>query len=598
MKLATIFVDIVGRNAQLVKVMRQSRKSVSMFTIAGGNLIASFVENSIAAFLRLGRSVVRTFANMVRTVRDATFRISRYSVLMAADVIEWQNLFQVATGRMSKYLEDWANRFSRVIGLNRYEVQRNIATFYLWFTAMGFTARQAANMARNIAQVTYDIASLRNLDFEDVLVRIQSGLVGITRPIGRLGILIHEEQIQMHALTEGIIRQGQELTPLQKIFARYSLILKGAARDMGDMWRTAERAQNALRRLKARARELAADFGMMLIPTWERVLRLGHWLIDLVRSLDWRKIAVDVSAKVKTGWDVTIAGLKKFWSASRGYIEGFLAVMAGLWAFVKAIGKGIASWFEISKVQAKGLISAFAAVFRFIERSIRAVGMFVNATISSILGAVSVLYTPKEAIQAFTAGTDALLELYQERVRQVYETHEKAFENIVAAPARMLREAVGALSRPMAGMLGLTPMGIPVNAFREFTETSRTAKEKIQEFFDSIEQGTNKSVNEAKKWWNLLKLMWTTPRPKGTEPPYAPWGVWPPGKYEPPKVAAKEPYWSTVQDVWKDAMIAALGGKNQQRLEEEQAGFLANIDRRLESWENMMPELGGAATFA
>ena len=68
---------------------------------------------------------------------------------MAMDAVESENLFEVAMGAMAGDARKWSEETSKSLGLNSYNVRKNVATYNAMLTSMGLMADEIVNGAGN-----------------------------------------------------------------------------------------------------------------------------------------------------------------------------------------------------------------------------------------------------------------------------------------------------------------------------------------------------------------------------------------------------------------------------------------------------------------
>ena len=84
----------------------------------------------------------------------------------ANEYVETLNLFEVSYGKYTERMHEWTNNISDTLGLDPSEIKRYAATYQDLASALGVTSEQALTISKNMTQLTYDIASLKNLSFE------------------------------------------------------------------------------------------------------------------------------------------------------------------------------------------------------------------------------------------------------------------------------------------------------------------------------------------------------------------------------------------------------------------------------------------------
>lgn len=194
------------------------------------------------------------------------YNIGKASLSMAMDAVESENLFAVSMGKMSEDAHKWSQDLSKTLGLNQYELRKNIATFNTMFMSMELGQKAAYDMSAGLTKLSYDMASFYNLKPEEAFDKLRAGITGETEPLKRLGILVDEANTKTYAYTHGIAKQGEELTQQEKVLARYGSILRQTEAAQGDLARTMDSPANQFRVLRSRAEELQTTLGMALLP--------------------------------------------------------------------------------------------------------------------------------------------------------------------------------------------------------------------------------------------------------------------------------------------------------------------------------------------
>ena len=187
-------------------------------------------------------------------------------IKFAGDAVESENLFEVSMGGMA----DSARRFSEdlrsTLGLNAFEIRKQVGVFNQMFVSMGLGTKAAFEMSKGMTLLTQDMASFFNLRSDEAFNKLQSAISGEIEPLKRLGIIINETVIKQTALNLGIIKGNETLTEAQKVGVRYIAILERTANAQGDLARTIDSPVNRLRILKTQFDEVIITMGSELLP--------------------------------------------------------------------------------------------------------------------------------------------------------------------------------------------------------------------------------------------------------------------------------------------------------------------------------------------
>jgi len=206
------------------------------------------------------------------------------SIKMAMEAVESENLFEVSMGNMAQAARDWSLETSKALGLNEFELRKNIGTIYNMVSSMGLGEQAAYDMSTGITQLANDMASFYNLPTEEAFTKLRAGITGETEPLKRLGILVDEATVKTFAYETGIAKLGEELTNEQKVEARWQAILAQTANATGDLARTLDSPTNQIRLLKTQIVETSTKLGMALLPSFQKLLNFIKPIVDGISS--------------------------------------------------------------------------------------------------------------------------------------------------------------------------------------------------------------------------------------------------------------------------------------------------------------------------
>ncbi len=311
-------------------------------------------QNMDAAGAKL-KAVGNNLTSAGRTLSTAVtlpiLGIGTAATKMAMDAVESENLFEVAMGAVANDARKWSEATSKALGLNAYNVRKNMATYNAMLTSMGLSTDESLKMSEGLTQLSYDMASFYNLKPEEAFGKLKSGISGEAEPLKALGILVNDTTIKTYAYANGIAKQGEKLTESQKVQARYGAILEATKNAQGDLARTMDSPTNKLRIMKEQAAQIGIQFGQILIPILERLMAIIQPLMTRFQGLSKEqqdmvvKIALVAAAIgpiiLIIGKVVTVVGtLMSAFGAVSGAIAaagGVIAVLTGPVGIVIAI---------------------------------------------------------------------------------------------------------------------------------------------------------------------------------------------------------------------------------------------------------------------
>ena len=184
-------------------------------------------------------------------------RLIQQSLSVGMEAIETASLFTTTLGsEMAEEVNEWSMSVSKALGLSNTAMQKNIGTIYNIASSMGVGSTNAIKMSEGVALLAQDMASFYNISAEEAFNKIRSGLVGVSKPLQELGIVIDADTVKQTAYKEGIAEVGKELTQEQEVLARYVAILQRTSTAQGDLSRTITSPANQTRIFKNNIQEL------------------------------------------------------------------------------------------------------------------------------------------------------------------------------------------------------------------------------------------------------------------------------------------------------------------------------------------------------
>ncbi|MFA5252779.1 MAG: hypothetical protein WC454_09380 [Phycisphaerae bacterium] len=237
------------------------------------------------SFQKVGNQMASAGQSMTMGITVPLLAIGGATSKMAMDAIESENLFEVSMSGMAESARKWSEDLRANLGLNAYEVRKNVSTFNVMLDSMGMGEKASYDMAKGLTQLSYDMASFYNLKPEVAFEKLQAGISGEIEPLKRLGIVVNETTTKTYAYTHGIAKQGETLSEQQKILARYGVIMDATKKSQGDLARTIDSPTNQIRIMGEKVKQLSIDFGMALIPVIGRMIEIAKPLIANIQGL-------------------------------------------------------------------------------------------------------------------------------------------------------------------------------------------------------------------------------------------------------------------------------------------------------------------------
>ena len=177
-------------NDEIVTVMRRVKDGTDAYKVSLRQLTKE-QEKSTNLFDLMKSGVVGTATKIgiaIATVKNLTSAIGGF-IVQASAYEESLNLFTVTLGEYAKEALEWVNKFSNALYLDPSNVMQYMGAFNSLIKGLGIGAENSYLMSKNLTQLTYDLASFKNLDFETAFLKLQSGISGEIEPLILVAII-------------------------------------------------------------------------------------------------------------------------------------------------------------------------------------------------------------------------------------------------------------------------------------------------------------------------------------------------------------------------------------------------------------------------
>lgn len=273
--------ELAKMQSELNKTTIEIAKNESKWLSASKTL-----DNTSQKMKTIGTNMSKVGNGLTLGITLPLLAIGTASTKMAMDAVESENLFEVSMGSMAKNTRVWSEQLRKELGLNAYEVRKNVATYNAMLTSMGLSEKQAYQFSTSLTELANDMSSFYNLSTEDAFNKLKSGISGEAEPLKALGILVNDNTIKTYAYKNGIAELGKQLTEQQKVQARYGVIMQQTTKAQGDLARTIDSPTNKLRIQQERIKQISIDLGMKLLPLLEKGLNIIEPIIDYISNLN------------------------------------------------------------------------------------------------------------------------------------------------------------------------------------------------------------------------------------------------------------------------------------------------------------------------
>ena len=225
----------------------------------------------------------------------ALYILHRLSGAMADAVLgatEWEGImyrFGRAFGDSAQENYEWIKRLSDEMMIDTQTFMQYSSIFGTMLKGYGVVADDAAKMAMNYTELTYDIWAGYNdiyKTFEDAAIAVRSAIAGEVEPIRKAGFTIVDSQLKVTAANYGIAYSSQAASEELKSYLRYLTMVDQAHAQglIGTYAKEMNTAEGLLRTLRQQLKSLANELGSLFLPILVRVLAYVQAFVSLIRD--------------------------------------------------------------------------------------------------------------------------------------------------------------------------------------------------------------------------------------------------------------------------------------------------------------------------
>ena len=226
----------------------------------------------------------------ISTVLYASKRIGTALAEYMYQASEWEGImyrFGRAFGEEAEENYRWINRLNSELQINVQQFMQYASIYGTMLKGFGVAQKDAAAMAMNYTELTYDIWAGYNdiyKSFEDAAIAVRSAIAGEVEPIRRAGFTIVDSQLKITAANYGIAYSTQSASEELKSYLRYlTLIDQAKAQDLiGTYAREMTTAEGLMRTLRQQLTSLSQAFGSFLLPALVKVLPYVQAFVELI----------------------------------------------------------------------------------------------------------------------------------------------------------------------------------------------------------------------------------------------------------------------------------------------------------------------------
>lgn len=226
-----------------------------------------------------------TKAVSLTAITVGLYKFGKAAVNAASDLQEVQNVVDVAFGKMSSEVDEFAKNASQKFGLSELQAKQFASTFMAMSNGMGIAAETGKAMSLTLTQLAGDMASFYNVSQDVADTALNSVFTGETETLKKFGVVMTEANLSAYAMSKGITKAYSDMTQAEKVILRYSFVLNSTKNAQGDYARTCNNWANQVRLLKNQFTDLLAIIGGAFMKVLTPVIQVINLLLQKIITL-------------------------------------------------------------------------------------------------------------------------------------------------------------------------------------------------------------------------------------------------------------------------------------------------------------------------
>ena len=248
---------------EIIKVedqLKQSEKELKTFGSVGKQQALAVGQ----AFKDAGAKISSAGRSMTTSVTVPLVAGFTASAKLASDYEENLNKIDVAFGKSSNAVKDWAMNANKQFGLSRVQATDAASAFGALGKGIGLSEGDAASMATTLAGLSADLGSYFNVGVAESSKALEGIFTGESEALKKFGVVMTETNLKKFAEDQGLV--WSEMSQGEKTALRYQYVLDKTKDAQGDFARTSDGTANSTKIFQAALQDLGTNIGTALLP--------------------------------------------------------------------------------------------------------------------------------------------------------------------------------------------------------------------------------------------------------------------------------------------------------------------------------------------
>jgi hypothetical protein len=304
---------------------------------------SSEMQNALREIDKAGEKFKQIGTSLSTYVTLPILAAGAAAVKFASDYQESLNKVDVAFKGSSDQVKEFAKTSLENFGIAEGTALDLAAAYGDMGTSMGLSTKEAAKMSTELVGLAGDLSSFKNIGIDQANTALSAIFTGETESLKKLGIVMTETNLQYYASSQGIKTQIKDMDQATKVNLRYQYVLSVTKNAQGDFARTSGGAANQMRIFQESLKQVAQQFGSIILPVFTQVV---HYVNELIAGFgklsEGAKTTIVVVAAIAAAIGPLILALGTVMTLLPAIMAGFAALTGPIGLTVLAVGALVA----------------------------------------------------------------------------------------------------------------------------------------------------------------------------------------------------------------------------------------------------------------
>ncbi len=263
--------------------------AVSAFYNLGGSV--DYLINKLASMGGLAGWVGKAFQDIQSKV-DSAFSIDSIKAFsdectdLFSNLVELQNVIDNVFPDLSGEVNSFAKGAKSLYGLTELQAKQGASKFGGLLQSAALDEEVKVKASLDLTSLAADLSSFYNLEYDEAVTKLASGLVGETEPLRQVGINMTVAEVESWAQSVGKLSQSwANLTSSEQYILRYDYLMSHLGVVMGDFSNTQFTWANQFRLMGAGLEDIKTKLGYILMQIMYPILVVANQIVTLISSL-------------------------------------------------------------------------------------------------------------------------------------------------------------------------------------------------------------------------------------------------------------------------------------------------------------------------